>query len=102
MSRIWLGLLIRSMRFRNPERTRRFPAASKQMLVGEITSVVADIFSTTGVSGPTYVEITPVDAVTFRMRPLTLSAMYRLPAASSARPAGAFSDADVAGPPSPE
>jgi hypothetical protein len=37
-----------------------------------------------------------------RMRLLSVSAMYRLPAASTATPPAALSEALVAGPPSPE
>ena len=50
---------------------------------------------------PAMVLIVP-PGVTFRMRLLARSEMYRFPEASTARPFGVFNDADVAGPPSPE
>jgi hypothetical protein len=50
---------------------------------------------------PATVEIVP-PVVTLRTRLLLLSAMYRLPLLSNARPHGRFSFAYVAAPPSPE
>ena len=50
---------------------------------------------------PATVVILPVSASTFRIRKLLKSEMYRLPAASRARPSG-FRPASVAAPPSPE
>src|SRR5271154_916524 len=59
---------------------------------------------------PEYPEVPPVPAtvemmpwgVTFRTTALLESAMYRLPEESTARPAGWFTCALVAAPPSPE
>jgi hypothetical protein len=50
---------------------------------------------------PAMVWMVP-SAVTFRMAWLPVSAMYRLPSPSTARPRGAFRSAFAAGPPSPE
>src|ERR1022692_801141 len=47
------------------------------------------------------VEMLPVDAETFCTRQLSLSAMYRFPAPSTATDCGRNKNADVAGPPSP-
>jgi hypothetical protein len=50
---------------------------------------------------PAMVDMTPVEALTRRMRPFPVSAMIRLPCASTARLSGRSSAAAVAGPLSP-
>src|SRR5947207_2716491 len=54
-----------------------------------------------GLPLPATVVMIPVAAVTLRIRWLELSAMYRLPLASTATPAGTLRLAFVAAPPSP-
>src|SRR5437773_11090275 len=54
-----------------------------------------------GLPLPATVVMIPVAAVTLRIRWLELSAMYRLPLASTATPAGTLRFAFVAAPPSP-
>src|SRR5580692_8446185 len=51
---------------------------------------------------PATVVMIPVIADTLRMRLLLVSAIKRLPEASTATLAGLFNNAEVAGPPSPE
>ena len=55
-----------------------------------------------GTPVPATVEMMPVFASTFRITWLSRSAMYRFPAASNTISCGTFSDASIAGPPSPE
>src|ERR1700761_3944778 len=50
---------------------------------------------------PATVVITPVPALTIRMRLFPLSAIYKLPALSTANPLHWFRNAEVAGPESP-
>jgi hypothetical protein len=51
---------------------------------------------------PAIVVMSPLDALTSRIRLLPWSAMNKSPAESTAMPGGVFSSADLAAPPSPE
>ena len=82
----------------------RLPAPSRNTLVGELSAaLVAGPPSPPklAVPSPATVVMMPVLAVTLRMRLLPLSAINKLPAASTATPLGRKSWALVASPPSP-
>src|SRR5207237_7178651 len=65
-----------------------------------LTAIADGAASTVAVPSPATVVIVPFGEP-FRTRLLPLSAMYTLPALSTARPVGKLRSATVAGPPSP-
>src|SRR5665213_2281490 len=100
-------------------RIRSLPESAMKRLPEASTATLVGVFRDAAVARPpspenppqaANVHTGPVPATvvimppgdTFRIRLFQLSAMNRLPEASTATPSGRFNDAAVAGPPSPE
>ena len=106
----WTRKLLPSVKY-------RLPALSVRTLYGRLSSAAVaappspeDPLAPVALPATVYISLAvteipnwvPDAAGTSWIRLLPWSAMNRLPAASSARPQGWFSSAEVAGPPSPE
>src|SRR5216684_2756434 len=96
----WTRLLFVSAMYTSPAPLTVTPAGPFSS--ADVAGPPSPVWPLVPVALPAKVEMIPDEATTFWTRLLPVSAMYRSPPALSVTPAGDFSSAAVAAPPSPE